>query len=54
MGLYVAKIIVDAHGGTIALRSKLGRGTTVTVRLPAGVPEDGKQKGEINGTFDDT
>jgi signal transduction histidine kinase len=42
LGLYVAKIIVDAHGGTIALRSKVGRGTTVTVRLPAGVPEDKK------------
>jgi PAS domain S-box-containing protein len=50
LGLYVAKIIVDAHGGTISLRSKVGKGTTVTVRLPLGEPEDKKQKGEIIGT----
>ncbi|MBE3087930.1 MAG: HAMP domain-containing histidine kinase [Chloroflexi bacterium] len=38
LGLYVAKIIVDAHGGTISLRSKVGKGTTVIVRLPPGEP----------------
>jgi signal transduction histidine kinase len=34
MGLSGAQQIVAAHGGTIALESELGRGTTVTVRLP--------------------
>jgi signal transduction histidine kinase len=34
LGLAVAKAIVDAHGGEIAVRSQKGRGTTVLVSLP--------------------
>jgi two-component system CheB/CheR fusion protein len=34
LGLYICREIVRAHGGTIAVRSPSGRGTTVTVRLP--------------------
>ena len=34
LGLYTAKLIVEAHGGSIALYSDLGKGTTVVVRLP--------------------
>jgi len=36
LGLTISKKIVDAHGGTIGIESNLGRGTTVTVSLPAG------------------
>jgi len=34
LGLAIAHWIAERHGGTIAAASKLGRGTTMTVRLP--------------------
>ncbi len=34
LGLAIVKGIVDAHGGTIAAESMLGRGTAFTIRLP--------------------
>jgi signal transduction histidine kinase len=34
MGLYIARQIVEAHGGTIATESELGRGATFIVELP--------------------
>ena len=36
LGLVISKRLVDAHGGSIAVESRDGEGTTVTVRLPAG------------------
>ena len=35
LGLSIARWIVDSHGGTIRIDSVPGRGTTVTVELPA-------------------
>jgi signal transduction histidine kinase len=34
LGLTITKAIVDAHGGSIDLRSTLGHGTTFVVTLP--------------------
>ena len=34
LGLAISQWIAEAHGGTIAVRSRLGRGTTFTVTLP--------------------
>ncbi len=35
LGLYIAKAVTEAHGGSISLTSRVGEGTTFTVRLPA-------------------
>jgi two-component system CheB/CheR fusion protein len=34
LGLFIVREIVEAHGGTVAVDSELGRGTRMTVRLP--------------------
>ena len=38
LGLYLAREIVTAHGGTIEAESSLGEGTVIIVRLPLGKP----------------
>src|SRR6478672_10169421 len=37
LGLFVAREIAEAHGGTIEVLSDAGRGTVFTVRIPASV-----------------
>ena len=39
LGLNLVKTIVEAHGGTINVKSKLGEGTEFTLRIPAAPPE---------------
>ena len=38
LGLSIVRHVVENHGGTLAVQSELGRGTTMTVRLPARIP----------------
>jgi signal transduction histidine kinase len=40
LGLSIVKFIVDAHRGTIDIDSKLGQGSTFTVKLPVRHPQD--------------
>jgi two-component system sensor histidine kinase BaeS len=46
LGLAIAKAIVEAHGGTLAVESRRQVGTTFTITLPAvvGQGEDGKHE----------
>lgn len=34
LGLPIARLIAEEHGGTVELTSELGQGTTATVRIP--------------------
>jgi signal transduction histidine kinase len=34
LGLYIARVIAEAHGGSLSVRSELGRGSTFTLDLP--------------------
>ena len=38
-GLSIVRLLVEAHGGSVSLRSEAGRGTEVTLCLPSNAPQ---------------
>jgi signal transduction histidine kinase len=44
LGLPICKRIVEAHGGTISVRSMVGKGTTFTVTIPMETQLEGGEK----------
>ncbi|HEV8471050.1 MAG TPA: ATP-binding protein [Candidatus Limnocylindria bacterium] len=42
LGLWVSQGIVQSHGGTMRVRSRVGRGTTFTITLPVEGPGDAR------------
>lgn len=50
LGLCVCQGILAAHGGGIDIESTPGKGTTLTIRLPLEVPDDGGAEPDTGGT----
>jgi signal transduction histidine kinase len=47
LGLAISQWIAEAHGGTIAVRSRLGRGSTFTVTLPLAEGAENAEAGAV-------
>ena len=43
LGLYLCRLIAQAHGGELIIRSKLGEGTHISVNLPCAPKQEIKR-----------
>ena len=50
LGLTVVKGILEEHGGSIAVESQEGKGTTFTILLPTGPTSGGSANGQSHST----
>lgn len=51
VGLASAKLIVEKHGGSIGIKSRPGRGTSVTIKLPLGTLDRQRQDVQPEGAI---
>jgi len=49
LGLATTKRLVEAHGGSITVQSKLGSGAHFTIRFPLALPQPTRQETRIRG-----
>jgi len=50
IGLYISRILVEAHGGAIWASSQLGQGSTFSFTLPLAFHRHGSQRGVASGS----
>lgn len=51
LGMVISKGLVELMGGTIAVKSQVGKGTSVTVRLPLQLQDDAVALADQGGSF---
>jgi len=49
LGLAICKQIIEHHGGTIMVESRLGEGTSFIIELPTAAAEGLEAKGDVPG-----
>ena len=50
LGLFLSRQIIEAHGGSLAIRSQAGKGTTVEILLPGLAEGSGWEMPSVGGT----
>ena len=52
LGLNYVKTIVEAHGGTVSVKSEQGKGSTFEVTMPLAVPSAGQPGGAVRSLLE--
>jgi len=47
LGLAITHSVINKHGGSVSVDSEVGKGTTITIYLPASVPDSDEPEGVV-------